>query len=239
MPISQKEEIQAERMMRDEAFAKRLAAAVIAHPIAPDGHGRVVWLQNEINKRSKEKVSPEAVRKWFKGYMRPKPAKMEIVADILNSDAAWLSLGIAPGLEPRERRARNAMADGAVNLVAGLIQTSGGRPAFPEDDDRRASQDHVDVYAIIKGANFAIHVSYCEGHGHDGCQFVVPNTFTDLTVVGVVKVSPLNFDYYELEGGEIEKYGTRKGGAIEVMIPAKELDSLRIVTFGERNFGRG
>jgi hypothetical protein len=58
-------------------------------------------------------------------------------------------MGIDPEFQPHERKLRNAMADGAVNLVAGFIQMDGAYPAFPEESDtprarrqRRPLRDH-------------------------------------------------------------------------------------------------
>lgn len=224
-------------VIRDEAFSKRLKSAISLNPHAPDGHGRIKWLHSEMARRSgdDEAVSIEAVRRWIAGIMRPRPAKMTLIAQILEVNEAWLSLGISGDLNPRERRARNAEAEGAVNLIAGLIQLSGGHPAFPDDNDRRAKQDCVDMYAIIKGASFAIHVSYCQ---EDKCKFSVPNGFEDLTVIGVMKGEGFSFTCYELDAETIKEFGNKRGGSIELDIPAYRLDALQIKSFAQRNFGR-
>jgi hypothetical protein len=78
------------------------------------------------------------------------------------------------------------MADGAVNIVAGFIQMDGGNPAFPDEKDVAAKREHIDLYAIIKGANYSIHVSLgVEKNGE--WQFSVPTGHEHVAVLGVAR----------------------------------------------------
>lgn len=184
------------------------------NPLAPDLHnGRYVWLKSQLEQKFGETVSIETCRKWFAGEARPRPNKMSKIAQILEVDIAWLSLGIDPDIAPRERRLRNAMADGVVNVVAGLIQMDGGRPAFPADDDKRAEEEGIDLYTIIKGANYAFHISLGEIEGKK-LRFPVPAKNDAVIVLGVIR-DGLNLKIFEISHDVIAT-GVRRGDSISV-----------------------
>lgn len=48
---------------------------------------------------------------------------MSALAQLLEVDLGWLTLGTKPEMTPKERKARNAVADGAVNLVAAVRES--------------------------------------------------------------------------------------------------------------------
>lgn len=145
------------------------------------------------------------------GESKPRQDKNGLLAKLLEVDPSWLFMGIDSDLGPRERKARNAMADGVVNVVAGLIQMDGGSPAFPADDDARATKDNVDLYAVIKGAQYVFHVAL----GNDDGRFVVPTQHENVIVLGVRRKG-FSFEIYELPP-EVITEGQRRGGSIEVM----------------------
>lgn len=212
------------RIIRDAAFAKRFEQACDAHSQVPAKHsGRLTWIQRQLETKFKEKVSVETVRKWFAGEAKPRPEKMEKLAQLLEVDMVWLSLGVDDGLQPRERRARNAMADGAVNVVAGLIQMDGGYPAFPEPTDKKAVEKHVDLHSIIKGAKYDFHVSVGETNGKK-VRFVVPSLLDNVIVLGIVKTG-FAFEILELTG-EIIGQGDRRGGSIEIVVDQDKLPKI-------------
>lgn len=199
-----------ERVIRDAEFAKRLRQSINEHPHAPDSHGQQVWLKRELEAKG-HKMTKEAVRKWFAGEAKPRPKVVKSKAALLNVDLAWLSLGVAPDLAPKERRLRDATADGAVNLVAGLIQMSGGHPAFPEDDKAPA-----DLFAIIKGAQYAFKVLLAIEEGEGMLKFKTPTQSEGLTLLGVVKTGPLSYDLLLLDPEMIERHGNVYGPITEV-----------------------
>ncbi len=142
------------RVVRDPAFAKRLQIACENQALCPDvGRGQQKWIYEQLLANYKIRVSPEAVRKWFAGETRPRPNIMSFIARILEVDEAWLSLGIKPEVTPDERRVRNATATGAVNLLAGLIQLSGGHVAYPD------GSDGPDLHMIMKGKAYDVDVA--------------------------------------------------------------------------------
>lgn len=219
------------RIIRDPEFAKRFDQACDGYPMVPPKHsGRLTWIQRELVSRFNEKVSVETVRKWFTGEAKPRPEKLAMLAQMLQVDVAWLSLGVDPDLQPRERRARNAMADGAVNLVAGLIQMDGGYPAFPEETGKSAQRNHVDLHAIIKGAKYDFHVSLGATEGKR-IRFVVPVSCADVVVLGVIK-NGFAIEIVELTPEMIEA-GERRGGSVEVFVE-RDAKLKRIETFQVR-----
>lgn len=192
-------------MAVDKAFAKRLNEACDGHPhIPPYGQGRQTWVKEHLD------VSHEAVRKWFTGQSRPRPGKMKDLARVLEVDEAWLALGITPDLEPKEKRARNAQAEGACNVVGGLIQLNGGSIAYPGDNDSRAA--YIDLYAIVRGASFSIHVSLANRFSEGQFSFVVPKEYKDCRVIGVIHARSTRIHLIDLTHDLIDKHKVRKGG---------------------------
>lgn len=209
-------------------FAQRMQLAAEGNPnVPPHNLGRLQWFTTQLDKRG-VKTSPEGVRKWFAGETFPRPNTMTVLAEVLSVDQAWLAVG-ASKVDDRVKRVRQAEADGAVNVLAGFITMCGGNPAFPVDGDARAQKEAVDLYAIIRGAQYAIHVSVAKVV--DGAPaFVVPVKARDLLVIGVVRTSDLTCDFYDL--GSIED-GVRSGDA--VTLPADNLGDFRkITTFADR-----
>ncbi|MBH0113208.1 helix-turn-helix transcriptional regulator [Novosphingobium sp. YJ-S2-02] len=221
----------ADRLVREPEFAKRLNQACDTNAHAPDLHrGRYVWLREELAKRFNENVSIETCRKWFAGESRPRPAKMAKVAQLLEVDVAWLSLGVDPEIGPKEKRLRNAMADGVVNVVAGLIQMDGGRPAFPDETDKRATDENIDLYAIIKGANYAFHITLGE-LVDDKLRFPVPAKNDAVIVLGVVREG-FSVRIFEISPEIIATSGVARSSSARLDVA--ESDLRPVSTFAER-----
>lgn len=147
-------------------FARRMQQACDGNPnVPPVNYGRLGWFSSEIEKRFGKQVTIETVRKWFAGETIPRPQMMGYLAAVLEVDHAWLAVGKATEMTEKQQRVRNAVADGAVNLIAGMIQICGGYPAFPTENDRRAKESKIDLYAVIKGAQYAFHVAMGDPHG--------------------------------------------------------------------------
>lgn len=213
-----------DRVIRDSAFAKRFEQACDKFAQVPPKHaGRLTWIRDTLTSRFDENVSIESVRKWFAGEAKPRPDKLAKLASILEVDVVWLSLGIDQALEPRELKARRAMADGAVNLVAGLIQMDGGHPAFPSEDDGSEAAG-VDLHAIIRGAKYDFHISL--GTKDDsGLRFAIPANYHNLVVLGVVRTGFL-FEIYEIPSEQIAS-GDHHGGSIDLLLPATALHQIK------------
>lgn len=205
-------------------FARRLNQACDQHPHCPPLHrGRLGWVREQLAKAGGT-ASNETVRKWLEGENKPRQEKGVLLAQILEVDDAWLLLGYAPEMSPREHKARNAEADGATNLIAGFIRMDGGHPAFPDEDGP------VHLHAIIRGAKYDLHVALGDVDG-SSVRFFVPPLYADMTVLGVVREG-FSIDVFELTPEIIEQYGTRRGGSIEVEVEGSTLQ--RIETFSQR-----
>lgn len=201
-------------------FAQRMQSACDDNPDVPlPNHGRLGWFSSEIERRFGVSVTIETVRKWFAGETIPRPKMMGYLAAVLGVDHAWLSVGSSPQISEKQKKVRDATADGAVNLVAGLIQICGGHPAFPDDNDAHALNDKIDLYAVIKGAKYSIHVVLAES-ADGGHVFAIPTESVGTTViVGVVRTGELAFRFFEIDSDLIAEAGKRKGGHYSVTMP--------------------
>lgn len=195
----------------DKGFAQRLNLACDSHPHAPPyGRGRQSWLKEQVG------VSHEAVRKWFTGDSRPKPMKMRELSKVLEVDEAWLSLGIQPDLYPAEKRARNAIAEGATNMFMGLVQINGGHVAFPDAKDPRAA--FVDFYAIIRGVQTPFHISLAQKLTPGSFKLNIPLEFDQCMVVGAFHQGPMEIEYIHMPLDDLDKHKIRQGGYCELMV---------------------
>lgn len=217
------EEVNPPRVIRDKAFAKRLETACENHPHSPSGHGRQKWVREQLKATCNVTVSPEAVRKWFAGEARPRPAVMKDLARVLEVDEAWLSLGRMPDMTPREQKKHNAVTNGAVNLLAGMIQINGGTIAFPE-----AEGSFADLYAIIQGKQYSIDVKIARPERDGSLRFSLPANTHDLVHVGVVPTDdPMSFHFVRLPQEIVDKHGRKRGGYVELKV-VHSLDSFRV-----------
>jgi len=194
--------------MTDSSFVGRLKTACDGHPDVPAyGLGRQTWVKEKMQ------VSHEAVRKWFTGG-RPRPAKMSELARLLGVDEAWLSLGVTPGMAPKERKARNAQAQGVVNVFMGLLQLGGGHCAFPAEDD--PARGYVSLYAIRGGTQTSYHVTLGQPLEGGGVRFIVPSEYEKCVVVGAVPATRGAVSFLRLSAELVDQHGVRKGGYVVV-----------------------
>lgn len=228
-----------EKKARFAEFGQRIEHACNANPnvVPPANYGRLGWISKQLMDRFGTQVTIETVRKWIAGETRPRPEKLEQLATILEVDPEYLMLGRSPGLVEKDRRMLSGEATGFVNILAGFVAMDGGRPAFPEEEDRRAKKGHIDLYAVIKGAHYAFSVAHGR-RGPDGWEFTVPiDALNDESVViGAARGSNFCCDFIELDPEAVRTQGQRKGEAIQVKVPARLQGTpwKRIETFTER-----
>jgi transcriptional regulator with XRE-family HTH domain len=208
------------RVVRDKEFARRLEVACDNHPHVPAyNQGRLTWLVKHFQERFGQKISPETARKWAAGEARPRPEKMRWLAQLLEVDEAWLSIGTTPEMTVRERKTQAMAISGAANILLGLMQMDGAACAYPDERDPR--RDVVDFYAIIKGAQYAIRAALAQEVGEGVYRFTVPVQFEVVAILGLIRLNKLHFDVIELGADLVDKHKQRKGGYYEVEVRRK------------------
>lgn len=197
-------------------FAERLTKAADLNPnVPPIRSGRLVFMQNELSKRGQE-MTLESIRKWFSGENRPHHSRGTLLAEILRCDENWLLNGNGSVEAPADRRLRNAMAAGSVNLVAGMLQMDGAHVAFPDEGDRFAIKQHIDIQAIIRGAAYSFHVVAAEERDEGVYVFPVPTSLENTIPLGVVRHEGFNFTVFEIGDLAIETGTAGRTGKVEV-----------------------
>lgn len=210
-------------------FRDRLLTAIENNPnVPPMNKGRLMWFVEGLEKRGVQTTRQSASR-WLSGVSIPEVSKLQLIADMLQIDASWLEHGNDWAATPRERRAFEAQATGAVNVTAGLIQMDGGTIAFPDDRDREAERHAIHLYAIIRGVRYAFHVTVGEVDG-DEMTFAVPHS-DEVIVLGLLPRGGFAFDVFEIPG-EVARNASLKRGKRAVTVT--EGDLRRITTFAER-----
>ena len=202
--------------IKDEEFSKRLQLAADNHPDCPPlHHGRLTWVVRGFKSKYKRSITTETARKWTKGEVTPRRKAMNLLAQLLMVDHSWLALGNEDEVSTNERKARNILAGATINLVAGMIELDGGHPAYPEPGDTKGTG--VDIFAVIKGAQYSFKVSLGHGEGKS-YTFSIPASYKDLFVLGVVRVGPFQYDILELDADIIGKHKENKGAHVSVTI---------------------
>ncbi|OAE40690.1 helix-turn-helix domain-containing protein [Agrobacterium tumefaciens] len=194
-------------VIRHKEFAKRLSIACENSRQARISHGRQIWLKNKLESQFNEVVSREAVRKWFSGESKPKPALMSLVARALGVDEAWLAIG-SPNITVSEKRLRNVLATGATNMVAAQIQLSGGTVGFPEDE-----RSGVDLFAIIKGRHKTVAARYGNENGSFKVDFPL---HVDTAIVVMPTDVPTVYRFFSVPREVISEDGNIRGEYIEI-----------------------
>lgn len=200
-------------IIRDKAFAKRLVLACEGNPNCPtdQSRGKQKWIYDNLLSEFGVRVSAEAVRKWFAGESRPRPKVMSYIARLLEVDEAWLSLGITPELNAVEKKRHNAMASGAINLVAGIIQLGGGTIAFPEDESAHLT-------AIIKGKVLKIDVSLPRDLGQDRHRVTTSDNLDGKHVIVVIEEERFGYQILDITPEMVRAVGDRRGDFWELEI---------------------
>lgn len=218
MPIKTAETptIKPDEIIRDKGFAKRLAQACEENRNCPtEGRGKQKWLHDRLAEQHDLVFSAETVRKWFKGVMKPRMHAWSAIATVLEVDEQWLFRGIDQEETPTEKKKRNAVADGAVNYVAGLIQLAGGNIAFPETE----GDDQPDLFAIVKGKQHAIEIIHMPADKAGTFRVRAPVKAENKVVIVVTNGdAPTHFTLLRLTTELIAKNGKGRGGYVDLAI---------------------
>ena len=223
------------KLIRDEAFAKRLTQICDDSPVVPEyNYGRLTWIKDQFQKRFNEKVSVETVRKWFSGEVKPRPEKVSLLATLLQTQEAWLSLGKDGEMNLREQKVRAGEVNGVVLLVAGLVEIAGNHVSFPTETDKAAKESNIDFRAIFKGVLYPIHVSHVRKLDETGARFVIPSRHEDVIQIGVIPLSEFSFRLIKIPDEIIAERGSRRGATIDLVLANAELAEHEIHTLTKR-----
>lgn len=214
-------------------FKDRLNQACDESPLVPPhGKGRQLSISAAME------ISQEAARKWFAGESKPRPEKMKQLAEYLKVELEWLALGIKPEEDRKQKRASARITEAAVMMVAGLIGMEGGIIAFPGERDPRA--DYVDMYAIMKGAQYAVYVSLGKDLGDGTYEFITPKNNQDVRTIGFIPEGVGRFTLIEMKEKQINDHKKTKAGENSIIISnikgkfvIGDDEFIRFKTFGE------
>lgn len=184
-------------------------------------------------------VAPEAVSKWFKAVSMPRPSKLLELAELLEVDAAWLSLGVKVELDRAERKIHAHDSSGAVMLVRGLVTLAGGTCGDPAPTDPRAG--YVDFYATLRGQVWPIRVALAREVEPDRFEVMLPREFKDVRTFAVIPLAGEKYQFLDMAAPAIDLVKMLKTGEYAVAIDRAEggkytTDSLtwqRVRLFGE------
>jgi transcriptional regulator with XRE-family HTH domain len=187
------------------AFAKRLIQACDqSSTVPPHGQGRQITIAKRLG------VTQEAVRKWFAAEAIPRQAKMKELASVLEVEEPWLALGITPELNRAEKRLRARNIDGAVLLVMGLNMLAGASCAQPGEKDPK--REYVDFYSILRGSQFAVHVTLAREVSPGSFEMMLPKEFRDVRNIAVIPVGKGKYDFVDLVVSRVDEHKARKAG---------------------------
>ena len=197
--------------------------------IPPKNYGQLGWFVHQFEERFQHEITQETIRKWFAGESRPRHKTLIMLAKLLKVNETWLAFGTNDDVPKKTGWLLGSMANGVVNLVAGMIQICGGAPAFPD------KEGPVDLSAVIKSALYQFHIVLGARKGAD-VQFNVSVEATETLVIGVIRTSELSFDLYEFDWDKITEIGSRQGAHWVVLTDPHVADETwkKIRTFAER-----
>lgn len=194
----------------DKAFARRLEEACNLNPHVPDPNfGRLRFFQEEFQKRGVT-ISAQAIDKWFKGYSRPNFRRMTILANILNVDEPWLSLGYTQNTS--NVKAREPVGEGAIHLVIGVLSLSGGAFRWADSDEAGSA---IHFFATLDGKQLSFHVGGIVSDQGTVQITIAADTKAD-RVIGVLPRSPVDFHLYELKASGAMKRGRRRSDVVRL-----------------------
>lgn len=188
-------------------FALRLKNACDRSQEVPEfGKGQQTWISERLG------VSQEAVRRYFEGQSRPRPALMTKLAKLLGVDEAWLALGASSDMTEKERRQYTEKAEAAAYMIFGIFMAAGYSCAFADDEPA------IDFFAIKSGKQIAVSVTaaYSKSKGNYVAR-VKDNCIRHLNLC-VVSDEPGAFDVLVMDKDGVEEFGEATTDTIQVPI---------------------
>lgn len=217
----------------DSSFSKRLLDACEQFGYGPaHKYGRLTWLQTKLSEHNIE-VSLETIRKWCTGASRPRDDKISILSRILEVDRAWLALGIQTAPPSRARaNPQSPVTDGAAYILAGLIFMDGGRAVFPAYEDHEALDQHIDLYATIKGARYAFRIIVGLAR-RSTIAFDVPENASPAVILGFYREGT-DVSIFEITPRLIDQSGKRQKEGFLLRLTRQEIRDRRVECFATR-----
>lgn len=97
MAISESTRSQPKKRILQPELAARLVEACERNALVPSpNYGRLRWIKEQFASRFSDQVSEETVRRWLSGEGKPKGRRLRYLAELLDVDEAWLTVGPAP-----------------------------------------------------------------------------------------------------------------------------------------------
>lgn len=222
------------KVIRHEEFGKRLQRIADANPKIPPKHdGRYRFIAREFMNRFNRTVNHQSVQMWFDGETKPSGDRLQELAIILDGDLHYITTGLNVNQKAGDVKTRAIAGNGAVNVLAGFMQLDGSAAAFPEENDKQAEEDSIDIYGIIKGARYNFHVAL--GYEDDGLYvFTIPRKHDTLFILGAMRTSGPGVVFCELSHELIAENGKIKHGNIQLTITPERFNDLRITAFDKR-----
>ncbi len=161
-------------------FSYRLNQSVAGHPLAPPtSFGIQSWLRKKLLTETRLDVSVNTVSKWFNGQSLPRADSIRKIAQVLQVDEMWLSIGLNPVARSEEKRRENVNARAAVMVLAGVLEMGGGRVTFADDPD-----GSVDLHVNLDGKSFSA-VVVSPKRSADAWSYMIPEPVGAARVLSV------------------------------------------------------
>lgn len=184
------------------AFARRLKQASDAQDVPPKNFGRYPYFAERLG------VSTETVRRYFAGEAIPRREKMEKIAVMLGIEVTWLSMGVTSGVSSDDRKKSRQFANGAVGLVANLIQLEGGSVSVKNNQ-----QDPSSFHAIIGGHLLNYVVVAAEASADEDWIVRVPMLEPEQLLIVVFYHGRMVFDLVQVPQSLVKLHGKGKTGS--------------------------
>lgn len=206
----------------DAGFARRMRQACDRNPRVPDEReGRLVWILNELRTHHGMDVALQSVHRWYHGRARPRNQKLIALAQVLDVDVGWLAHGlgdVSAAVDPA-KKPTPVIKNGAINVVAGMMEMSGINCAWPDADDPAA--EYVHFYAIIRGKQHRFHVVTAVPEKEGKQVLHLPVDHGRCTIILLRRVAASSFDLWRVPNDRIETHASPRGGFAELPVSIK------------------
>lgn len=200
-------------------FAKRLNS-LCDKPggmVPPLNKGRLIWIKDQLESRFGIEIGKETVRKWLSGSTIPSHETLIALAQIFDVDEGWLTFGSKSGVDPSKRNTKMLHENGAITVVAGLLQLSGYFCAFPDETDKNKS---VDLYGFKNQRNHKI-VARQMLPASGKYRIEIPNDYKGMAIIGMLYEDFETLELVKIPENVIDQHGTARGPYIELSLTNK------------------